>query len=256
MSLVSILVTGFLLGMQHATEADHLAAVAALATRESTLSHALRQGLAWGCGHTVTLMLTGGIALELGTALPPFLEPALECAVGLMLVLLGADVLRRLPRDRPAVRTYRHEPGGVQRRRHHSAPDAGGRTAGSGTPRFADLRFVRNEPTASGPMLRDEHRAPLPMRALAVGMMHGLAGSAALIVLSLQAVDSVATGLLYIATFGIGSMAGMALLSIAIAVPLRLSTRHLGALHAGITAAVGLLGLGLGIAMIARSLLR
>jgi ABC-type nickel/cobalt efflux system permease component RcnA len=107
---LSILVVGLLLGMQHATEADHLAAVATLATRQSSLTQTLRQGVAWGIGHTLTLVLFGGVVLWLGQAISPRLGQALETAVGIMLVLLGADMLRRLVRDRTHFHVHRHGP--------------------------------------------------------------------------------------------------------------------------------------------------
>ena len=88
MTTLSILFVGALLGMKHATDADHLAAVATLATREATLAQAVRQGVAWGVGHTLTLMLFGGAVLVLGSAIPPGVERALETAVGIMLILL------------------------------------------------------------------------------------------------------------------------------------------------------------------------
>ena len=93
----------------------------------------------------------------------------------------------------------------------------------------------------------------MPLRALAVGMMHGMAGTAALILLSLDAVQSLATGFAYIVLFGIGSIAGMALLSVAIAIPLRLSAaRSLVWLHNGITVAVGSFSCLLGALMVYR----
>ena len=108
---LSILVVGLLLGMKHATDADHLAAVATLATRQGSLAQTLRQGVAWGVGHTLTLMGFGGAVLLLGQAISPGLERALETAVGAMLVLLGADVLRRLARDRIHFHVHRHARG-------------------------------------------------------------------------------------------------------------------------------------------------
>ena len=110
MTALSILVVGLLLGMKHATEADHLAAVATLATRQGSLVQTLRQGVAWGIGHTLTLMAFGGAVLLLGQAISPGLGQALETAVGIMLVLLGADMLRRLVRDRTHFHVHRHGP--------------------------------------------------------------------------------------------------------------------------------------------------
>lgn len=107
--MLSILLVGLLLGMKHATEADHLAAVATLATRQASLAQTLGQGVAWGLGHTLTLMVFGGLVFALGQVVSPSLEQALETAVGLMLIVLGADVLRRLLRERIHFHVHRHE---------------------------------------------------------------------------------------------------------------------------------------------------
>lgn len=201
MTALSILVVGLLLGMRHATEADHLAAVATLATRHRSLAQTLRQGVAWGVGHTLTLMAFGGLVFVLGQSIPPGLEKALETAVGVMLVLLGADVLRRLARERIHFHVHRHAPGTA----HVHAHSHRGEGEHDRSP-------------------HDHAHAPMrwPLRALAVGMVHGLAGSAALVALSMQSVPSLPIGIGYIALFGVGSIAGMALLSVVIAMPLKL----------------------------------
>ncbi len=241
MNFVSILALGFVLGMKHATEADHLAAVATLATRQSSLPQALRQGLAWGIGHTLTLMALGSVVLALGKAMPPSLTTVLEGAVGVMLIGLGVDVLRRLAQDRTHFHHHRHGSGPMHVHAHvHTAAVIPPAIA---TPRFSQMTFV----PPGDASLAHAHTKSLPLRALAIGMMHGMAGSAALIVLSLQTVQSVPMGMLYIALFGLGSMVGMAVLSAAIAVPLRLSAGRLVMLHKGMTAAVGLLSCALGI---------
>ena len=228
MTALSILVVGLLLGMKHATEADHLAAVATLATREGSLGQTLRQGVAWGIGHTVTLMLFGGAVLGLGGAISTDLDQALETAVGAMLIVLGADVLRRLVRDRIHFHAHRHD----ARRAHFHAHSH----RGDGPHRASAHRHA--------------HPRRWPVRALAVGVMHGLAGSAALVVLTMQTMPSVGLGLGYIALFGLGSIGGMALLSIVIAVPLKLSSAYLTRAHHAMTAIVGVCTCALGIAMI------
>lgn len=230
MNIVSILIIGFLIGMKHATEADHLAAVATLATRQSSLSSTVRQGVAWGIGHTLTLMLFGGIVLALGRAIPRYLEQSLELAVGIMLIALGADVLRRLARQRIHFHVHSHA-GGVTHVHAHGH-------AGEGAHRDSPHRHA--------------HREGLPLRALAVGMMHGMAGSAALILLSLETAQSWSLGLLYIVLFGVGSIVGMALLSSVIAIPLRLSAGHLNFLHYGMTAAIGVFSCVLGVFVVYR----
>ena len=211
MTALSILVVGLLLGITHATEADHLAAVATLATRQSSLAQTLRQGIAWGIGHTLTLMLFGGLVYALGQTVPQGLEQALETAVGVMLMLLGADVLRRLVRERIHFHVHRH---GAQTEHVHAHS-------------HRDERL----PHDASPHDHAHARKSWPLRALAVGMMHGLAGSAALVVLGMQSAPSLPIGMATIALFGIGSIAGMALLSVAIAWPLKLSAGYLAGLH-------------------------
>jgi high-affinity nickel permease len=228
MTALSILVVGLLLGMKHATEADHLAAVATLATRQSSLAQTLRQGVAWGIGHTLTLMLFGGALLLLGQVISPGLGQALETAVGVMLFVLGVDVLRRLVRDRIHFHVHRHD----------------ARTA------HVHAHSHRGDGAHAESAHRHAHAGRWPLRALAVGMMHGLAGSAALVVLTLQTIPSVGLGVGYIALFGIGSIAGMALLSMVIAVPLRLSSAYLTRLHHAMTALVGAFSCALGAFMV------
>jgi ABC-type nickel/cobalt efflux system permease component RcnA len=224
-TLTSILALGFLLGMRHALDADHLAAVATLATRSRSVGHTVLQGVVWGTGHTLTLMLFGGAVLVLGLALPGRAAQALELAVGVMLVALGADVLVRLWRKRVHFHAHRHPDGAAHFHAHSH----------------------QNEIAPHDPARHDHpHPRGFPARALLVGMVHGMAGSAALILLSLEALRSPAWGLLYIAIFGLGSILGMAVLSAAIAVPLRLSSRHLTRAHDGLSAAVGLATLVLG----------
>jgi len=244
---LSILFLGLLLGMKHATEADHLAAMATLVTHEKSLARTMKVGVAWGIGHTLTLMLFGGIVLALGKAISQRMEQALELAVGLMLIGLGLDVLRRLLRQRIHFHVHGHETGMAHMHAHsHAGEDAHRfslhRHAHAQGPllRWRPARTAHGATaTAASIQYRPAHVRGLPLRALAVGMMHGMAGSAALILLSLEAVQSWTMGLLYIALFGIGSIAGMALLSVAITIPLRLSAGHLGWLHNGMTALLG-----------------
>ena len=229
MTALSVLFVGLLLGMQHATEADHLAAVATLVTRQNSLRQTVRQGLAWGVGHTLTLMLFAGVVLWFGQSISPGWEAGLETAVGLMLIVLGADVLRRLWRDRIHFHVHRH----ASAAEHVHAHGHRGEGAHAESPHD------------------HAHARRWPMRALAIGMMHGLAGSAALVVLSMQAAPSVSIGLGYIALFGLGSIAGMALLSMVIALPLRLSADYLTGLHTSMTFLVGAFSCVLGAVMVA-----
>src|SRR2546428_6352760 len=93
--MFGILGLGFLLGMQHALEADHIAAVSSIAARRSHVADIVKHGLTWGLGHTLTLFIFAGAAILLGRAIPEGIARPIETAVGLMLVGLGAHVLWR-----------------------------------------------------------------------------------------------------------------------------------------------------------------
>jgi hypothetical protein len=204
--------------------------VATLAVRQHSLSQSVRQGLAWGIGHSVVLLVVGGAVLALGASIPRGVATALELVVAGMLIALGVDVLRRLARERIHVHVHTHEPGIRHLHAHgHAARD--GRSPGHG---------------------HDHAHAGLPWRALAIGMTHGMAGSAGLIVLSLGAVQSWQTGIVFIALFGSGSIVGMLVLSIAIAIPLRITAVHLGRLFNSLAVAIGGLSCALGLLMICR----
>ncbi|MGR9108767.1 MAG: HoxN/HupN/NixA family nickel/cobalt transporter [Gammaproteobacteria bacterium] len=197
----TILILGFLLGMRHALEADHLAAIATLVLRSRGARHAIVQGAVWGLGHTLTLFLVSSIVLFLDAGIPENLARNLEAAVGAMLVVLGADVLRRLARERIHVHAHRHPDGTLHVHAHSHAHE--------NRPHTLDHEH--------------KHTRNFPARALCVGLMHGLAGSAALILVTLSTVVSPLVGLIYVGLFGLGSVGGMALLSLAISVPLRKS---------------------------------
>lgn len=257
MTLLNILIIGFLLGMKHAMESDHLAAVATLATRQHSLFATLRQGVAWGVGHTLTLMLVGGVVLALGTAIPEKLDRALELGVGVMLVGLGMDVVRRVIRQRVHFHVHQHRRGEVHLHAHSHA------LTNQHNQAFMRLPNVHRPTSGNLPVIKlkfdhalasheHEHTRKLPLRALAVGMVHGLSGSAALVLLSLQTVKSVPLGILYMVLFGIGSMVGMGLLSLVIAIPLRLSSRYLTGLYRGFAVGVGALTSCLGALMVYR----
>jgi ABC-type nickel/cobalt efflux system permease component RcnA len=107
--------------------------------------------------------------------------------------------------------------------------------------------------SAHDPACHDHsHPRGFPLRALLVGLMHGMAGSAALVLLTVETLRSFPLGLAYIVVFGLGSIVGMALLSVVIALPLRLSSRYLTWSYNGLSAGVGLLTLLLGVGVIYR----
>jgi cytochrome c biogenesis protein CcdA len=230
----SILVLGFLVGVRHALEADHLAAIASLsAGGPGSWRAGLLRGGAWGCGHALTLLAIGAVCLAAGAIIPPAISGGLEAFVGVMLLVLGLDVLRRLRRERVRFHPHRHR-NDVVHVHAHRCDDA---------------------VASTGDAHRHAHAMRTPVRAVLVGTVHGLAGSGPLVLLALQTAPSAWAGIGYITLFGIGSVAGMAALSLAISWPLQLSAGRFARATAGLEAAVGALTVALGLWILYETLL-
>jgi high-affinity nickel permease len=221
--MFGILGFGFVLGMQHALEADHIAAVSSIAARRTGVGDIVKHGLTWGLGHTITLFVFAGAAILLGHAIPEQLARPLETAVGIMLVGLGAHVLWRLWRDRVHFHQHRHGDGAEHFHLHSHAGDP--------------VPHLRS---------RHAHQHGFRWRTLLVGLMHGMAGSAALLVLAVTQAASATYGLLYVLLFGIGSMLGMGALSALIAVPLVVSARWLTLANHALQGIVGVITIAIG----------
>jgi hypothetical protein len=230
--MFAILGLGFLLGMQHALEADHIAAVSSIAARRSHISDIVKHGLTWGLGHTATLFVFAGVAILLGRAIPESVAKPIEGAVGIMLIGLGAHVLWRLWRDRVHFHRHGHDDGTVHFHAHSHAGDT-----------VPHVRAVH------------VHGHGFRWRTLLVGLMHGMAGSAALLVLAATQAASPAAGLLYVVLFGIGSMIGMGVLSLVIAVPLAFSARFLTVANRALQAVVGAVTIAIGFVTLVETLL-
>ncbi|MDQ6980680.1 MAG: urease accessory protein [Ghiorsea sp.] len=222
--MLSILIFGFLLGLRHAFEADHVAAVASMATRSTSLAEGIRMGATWGMGHTLTLLLFGSIVIFSDSLIPETMALSLEFVVGIMLVALGVDVIYKMRKERIHFHVHEHADG-IKHFHAHSHANEG----------------VHKESAHE-----HEHKKRFPLRALFVGMMHGMAGSAALIILTLQTVETPTMGLVYILIFGFGSVAGMALMAMVIMIPLRHSAKRLTHVYARIQATIGVATLTLG----------
>ncbi|MFZ5715961.1 MAG: sulfite exporter TauE/SafE family protein [Bradyrhizobium sp.] len=214
---------GFLLGMQHALEADHIAAVSSIAARRTNVGDIVRHGLTWGLGHTVTLFVFAGAAILFGQAIPEHLSRPLETAVGIMLVGLGSHVLWRLWRDRVHFHQHRHDDGSEHLHLHGHAGD--------------NIAHRRSS---------HAHYHGFRWKSLLVGLMHGMAGSAALLVLAVTQVADPVYGVLYVLLFGLGSMLGMGALSAVIAVPLVASARWLTWANRGLQGSVGVITIAIG----------
>lgn len=222
--MLSILMFGFLLGLRHAFEADHVAAVASMATRSTSLAEGIRVGATWGIGHTLTLLLFGSIVIFSDSLIPETMALSLEFVVGMMLVALGLDVIYRMRKERIHFHVHEHADG---IKHFHAHSHAG-------------------EGEHSDSAHQHKHKKKFPLRPLFVGMMHGMAGSAALILLTLQTVQTPAMGFVYILIFGLGSVGGMAVMAMIIMVPLRHSAKRLTHVYGRIQTTIGIATLGLG----------
>jgi ABC-type nickel/cobalt efflux system permease component RcnA len=206
--------------------------VSSIAARRTHIGDIVKHGLTWGLGHTLSLFVFAGVAIVLGRAMPDEFARPLETAVGIMLVGLGAHVLWRLWRDRVHFHRHGHGDGTVHIHAHSHAGET-----------VAHARAAHT------------HAHGFRWRTLLVGLMHGMAGSAALLVLAASRASSPAAGLGYVALFGIGSMVGMGALSTVIAVPLAVSARWLTVANRGLQGAVGVITIAIGIATVAETVL-
>jgi ABC-type nickel/cobalt efflux system permease component RcnA len=182
---------GFLLGLKHAMEADHLAAVSTIVSERRSLWSGALVGAMWGLGHTASLVAAGVLALVLHYRIGEGVERWLEFAVGVMLVLIGANVLRKLLTG-GRVHLHIHQHGGHEHAHVHMHD-----------PHKPDIHHGRR----------------FRPRPLLVGMVHGLAGSAALMLMMIPTIESPSLGLLYVLVFGVGSIGGMMLMSFVVGLP-------------------------------------
>ena len=192
-ALFSILVLGFVLGMRHATDPDHVVAVTTIVTQQRSLARAARTGALWGLGHTATILLVGGLIIALKVQLsdiPPRLGLALEFLVAVMLVVLGL------------------------------------------------LTLLRGERAT----------ADSTARPLTVGFLHGLAGSAAVATLpQIALIPDPRWAAGYLAVFGVGTIAGMMLITISIAAPSLMAARRFAGMNRGLRIASGVASIGFGL---------
>jgi hypothetical protein len=223
-SLVTALGLGLLLGLRHALDADHIAAVSTLLTRERGVVRSCLLGVFWGAGHTVALLAAGVVVIAFRLTIAPGVEAALERAVGLVLVILGSHVLLRAIGGL-VVHGHEHAHGGATHR--HTHLHLGSSTAGH-------VHLVR-----------------LGGRPFLVGLLYGLAGSAALTLLVLGTIPSPVGGLAYILVFGLGSTAGMLLVSGLVGLPLSLAARQGQRLQTAFQVVAGLGSAILGVYMLA-----
>ena len=221
-SIISILAFGFVLGLKHAVEADHVAAVSTIASEHPSIIGSSFVGALWGIGHTISLLIAGALIVFLHVEISDRISLALEFIVGVMLIVLGANALRKLLRG-GHLHIHVHQHGG----RVHAHP-------------HIHLRQHQSE-------ARSHHGLKLQRRPIIIGMIHGLAGSGALMLLVLSTIRRPAIALVYVLIFGIGSTGGMMIMSALVGLPARLTAHRFTRANAILRAAAGVFSVALGL---------
>ena len=242
-TLVSIIALGFFLGMRHATDPDHVIAVTTIVSRQRNVRYAALIGLLWGLGHTITIFIVGSAIILFGLVIPPRIGLTMELSVGLMLILLGILSLSGITRWitesftplRSGQDTHSHEHGD-----YIHSHEQGHMTGKHGY--SEDATPVSWMDRTLGSM--DFYQV---LRPLVVGVVHGLAGSAAIALLVLTTIRVPGWAVLYLLVFGIGTVGGMMLITAAIAVPFTFSENRFARLHRGLGLASGLVSLIFGL---------
>jgi hypothetical protein len=253
LNVVSFLFLGFFLGMRHATDADHVVAIATIVSRERSMAGSALIGVAWGIGHTMTVMAVGAAIIVFGVVIPPKLGLSMEFAVGIMLVLLGILTLTGMGRSVGAAHAHANIPRGhahdlhdhlhahgdyVHMHPHGHDPDAHGH-AEDQTP------LARLDSSAFGRMAFYQW-----LRPFVVGLVHGLAGSAAAALMVLSIIREPVAALGYLLLFGLGTVVGMMLITLILSAPFAFTAVNLPKFNWRLRVASGLISFVFGVILI------
>jgi len=192
---------GLILGMRHSTDADHVVAISTIVSRQRSIRSAAFIGSVWGLGHTITIFIVGSLIILFGVEIPPRLGLSMEFSVALMLILLGVLNLT----------------GVMQKVTRHFTPAIAGPAQSQPRAQRANNR-TRAEKWLDNSVGRFGLYQCL--RPLVIGLVHGLAGSAAVALLVLSTIHNPLWATVYLLIFGAGTMLGMMCMTAAIAVPL------------------------------------
>ena len=247
---LAIALLGLLLGMRHATDPDHVIAVTTILSRERRLSVAARIGVVWGLGHTITVLIVGAAIIVFKIAIPARLGLAMEFAVAVVLILLGVGAAASLIRkgasrirggssqhEHLIVHAHTHTHDGAMHAHPHVHLDAHSEV---------DDAMHHDHRIATDALPSFAARRPL-LRSFSVGLVHGLAGSAAIALLVLSAIPSPLWATLYLAIFCVGTIIGMALITTAIATPFMVVSRQASWIRQTLVTGSGLLSFGFGL---------
>ena len=241
-TVLSLIALGFFLGMRHATDPDHVIAVSTIVTRQQTLRGGIVIGVLWGVGHTLTIVLVGGAIILGSVVIPPALGLTMEMTVALMLILLGVanvtGIMRWITATVTPLHVHAHRHGDYAHSHAHGEMPAAHGHAEENTPlarldrRLGDLGLYQ------------------VLRPLVVGVVHGLAGSAAVALLVLATIPEPLWGIAYLVVFGAGTIAGMMLVTAASALPFAYTVNHFAAVNRHLVLASGVASIGFGLFLV------
>jgi len=246
-NFLSIIALGFFLGMRHATDPDHVIAVSTIVSREHEIGKSAWIGVFWGIGHTLTIFAVGAAIILFDVAISPRIGLSMELAVGLMLILLGiisvVSFFRELPLSsaragaapppEEVIHSHEHSHGDYVHTHPHSHGPQAHVHAGQNSVAWFDRVFLR-------------FTLYRPLRPLMIGIVHGMAGSAAVALLVLATIRDPRWAVVYLLVFGIGTIAGMMVITMSIASTFRLA-RGKQIFLQRLAMASGVLSLGFGI---------
>ena len=243
-TILALTALGFFLGMRHATDADHVIAVGTIVARERTLRGGLLIGIAWGIGHTLTVLVVGGVIILFSVVIPPVVGLTMEMTVALMLVALGLWNLAGM------AHSVRAQLGGGERHAH--AHQHGDYVHHHPHSHSLGEHGHRDDQTPQAWL--DRHLGGVGLyqvvRPLVVGVVHGMAGSAAVALLVLTTIAEPRWALAYLLLFGLGTIVGMMLVTFVLAAPVTYASRRLSNLERQLRLASGLLSLGFGLVLV------
>ncbi len=214
--LLSILAVGFFLGMRHATDPDHVIAVTTIVSNQRNSMRAALIGAFWGVGHTLTIFVVGAGIILFNLVIPVRVGLSMELCVAVMLIVLGLMNITGFLRSMPAGSIYSEVGDKVTHSHPHSHGD-----------------YIHSHPHAHQPEAHPHapNQTPLGwldrmfgrvgvyqyLRPFVVGVVHGLAGSAAVALLVLTTIRNMNWAIAYLLIFGVGTIAGMMLITMSIA---------------------------------------
>jgi high-affinity nickel-transport protein len=247
MNLLTVIGVGFLLGIRHATDPDHVIAVTTIVSRQRSIRHAGLIGILWGVGHTITILLVGAAIILFNLAIPPRIGLAMELAVGLMLILLGVLNLTGVTQwiAHRFTPSQRHE-GIIHSHVHTHAHGGEAHVHVHGHNPEVHLHLDEEPESALQKVLARVGPYQL-LRPLAIGIVHGLAGSAAVALLVLTTIRDPRWAIVYLLVFGVGTIAGMMLITMMIGVPFAYTGRRFERFNRGLGVASGLISVAFGL---------